>query len=176
MRVAIDAAPIRKSLRVCIVLSLRAPLRLRRVTPKRKGLASARHRDPPCTRCRQGETKSAALNQLDEAGKRIFARYTRLRDGSPTLHGSHAFDALQLRFPATEYVASPWPAVARTAKAARDGSGQQPSFHLDGKVDLTRQHDTTCSVVVNHIASVGSRESGAADLASLCGLPGDRCG
>ena len=50
-------------------------------------------------------TKAGAPNQLDEAGKRIFAAYSDYAMGA-RLISSHALDALQMRFPATEYVAS----------------------------------------------------------------------
>jgi hypothetical protein len=49
--------------------------------------------------------KSGAPNQLDEAGKRIFAASSDYAMGA-RIHRSHAFDALQMRFPAKEYVAS----------------------------------------------------------------------
>ncbi len=47
----------------------------------------------------------AATNQLDEAGKRIFAARIRLRDGSG-IETPNASYALQMRFPATACVAS----------------------------------------------------------------------
>jgi hypothetical protein len=70
---------------------------------------------------------------------------------------------------ATAMVAPHWRAPERTRQ---QDSAPRPRRLVPCAV----ASDATYSVAVNHIDSVGSRESGAADLASLCGLHGDRCG